>query len=81
MPCAQELFGALKVRGVPGDWQHIVKQIGMFSYTGLTKPQVQHMTRQWHIYMTLDGRISMAGLNAKKCQYLADAIKDAVATC
>ncbi len=23
--------------GCPGDWSHILKQIGMFSYTGLTK--------------------------------------------
>lgn len=66
---------------MPGGWQHVVDQIGMFSYTGLTKAQVQHLTAKWHIYLTLDGRISMAGLNAKKCLYLADAIKDAVATC
>jgi aspartate aminotransferase len=50
----------------------------MFSYTGLTKGQVEHMTREWHIYMTADGRISMAGLNSKGCKYLAEAINDAV---
>lgn len=37
----QELFACLKNAGVPGDWQHILNQIGMFSYTGLSKPQVQ----------------------------------------
>ena len=40
--------------------------------------QVQHMTKKHHIYMTLDGRISMAGLSGSSCKYLADAIKDAV---
>jgi aspartate aminotransferase len=25
----------LKELGTPGDWQHVVNQIGMFSYTGL----------------------------------------------
>ena len=53
----------------------------MFSYTGLSKPQVQHLIGKWHIYLTADGRISMAGLNAQKCKYLAEAIHDAVATC
>jgi aspartate aminotransferase len=73
-----ELYGALQRVGAPGDWAHVLKQIGMFSFTGLTSRQVQHMTRNWHVYMTLDGRISMAGLSAAKAQYLAEAIADAV---
>ena len=32
-----QLFQALKDVGAPGKWNHIVDQIGMFSYTGLTK--------------------------------------------
>ena len=39
------------------------------------------MTAKHHIYMTKDGRISMAGLSANKCQYLAEAIKDSVLNC
>lgn len=35
----------------------------MFSYTGLTKPQVDNMINKWAVYMTGDGRISMAGLS------------------
>jgi len=30
------LFEELKRLNTPGDWSHIVSQIGMFSYTGLT---------------------------------------------
>jgi aspartate aminotransferase len=74
----QQLHKALQEVGAPGNWDHIVNQIGMFSYTGLTKAQVQHMTSKFHIYMTLDGRISMAGLSGSSCRYLAEAIKDAV---
>ena len=33
----QKLYDALQEVGAPGSWEHIVKQIGMFSYTGLTK--------------------------------------------
>lgn len=36
------------------------------------------LTDKHHVYMTLDGRISMAGLSAKTCKYLAQAIDDAV---
>lgn len=36
------------------------------------------MTAKWHVYMTLDGRISMAGLNQATCRYLAEAMADAL---
>ncbi|XXG72582.1 hypothetical protein AAC387_Pa07g1649 [Persea americana] len=35
-----------------------------------------NMTNKWHVYMTKDGRISLAGLSLAKCEYLADAIID-----
>ena len=44
----------------------------------LLQAQVQHMTKKYHIYMTMDGRISMAGLSGSSCKYLAEAMKDAV---
>jgi aspartate aminotransferase len=50
----------------------------MFSFTGLTAPQVEVLTQKYHIYLTKDGRISMAGLNDAGCEYLAKAINDAV---
>ncbi|OWM76964.1 hypothetical protein CDL15_Pgr011689 [Punica granatum] len=50
-----QLFEALLARGTPGDWSHIIKQIGMFTFTGLNSEQVAFMTREYHIYMTSDG--------------------------
>ncbi|XP_057873685.2 aspartate aminotransferase, cytoplasmic isozyme 1 [Cryptomeria japonica] len=73
-----QLYNALKVRGTPGDWSHILKQIGMFTFTGLNKDQVRFTTAEYHIYMTSDGRISMAGLSSKTVPHLADAIHAAV---
>lgn len=35
----EKLHAALKEVGAPGKWDHITSQIGMFSYTGLTKVQ------------------------------------------
>jgi aspartate aminotransferase len=73
-----QLYDTPKAHGTPGDWTHILKQIGMFTFTGLNPEQVQFMTREYHIYMTLDGRISMAGLSTKTIPHLADAINAAV---
>nr|AAM91546.1 aspartate aminotransferase Asp2 [Arabidopsis thaliana] len=74
----QQLFEAIQARGTPGDWSHIIKQIGMFTFTGLNKEQVEFMTKEFHIYMTSDGRISMAGLSSKTVPHLADAMHAAV---
>ncbi|KAL2346907.1 hypothetical protein Fmac_000907 [Flemingia macrophylla] len=74
----QQLFDALVARGTPGDWSHIIRQIGMFTFTGLNSEQVSFMTNEYHIYMTSDGRISMAGLSSKTVPHLADAIHAAV---
>lgn len=74
----QQLFDALTARGTPGDWSHIIKQIGMFTFTGLNAEQVNFMNKEYHIYMTSDGRISMAGLSSRTVPHLADAIHAAV---
>jgi aspartate/tyrosine/aromatic aminotransferase len=44
-------------------YQFLKKQCGMFSYTGLTKEQVQQMRDDFAIYMPFSGRINVAGLN------------------
>lgn len=56
------------------DWSHITSQIGMFCYTGLTKEQVDKLINEYHIYLTSDGRISMAGINDTNIDYLAESI-------
>lgn len=43
--------------------------------------QVENMTNKHHVYMTKDGRISLAGLNKAKSEYLAKAIDDSVRNC
>ncbi|KAI8832736.1 pyridoxal phosphate-dependent transferase [Chytridium lagenaria] len=46
-----------------GYWSHIITQIGMFSYTGLTVTQCVELKKRFHVYLSENGRISMAGLN------------------
>ncbi|KAL6698264.1 aspartate aminotransferase [Trichoderma pleuroticola] len=62
----------------PGTWNHITDQIGMFSFTGLSEPQVQKLREEYHIYMTKNGRISMAGLNTNNIDHVAQAIRKVV---
>lgn len=64
--------------GTKSDWRHITDQIGMFCYTGLTEAQVVRMIEKHHIYLTKDGRVSMAGVTSKNVDYLAQAIAEVV---
>ncbi|KYN13024.1 putative aspartate aminotransferase, cytoplasmic [Trachymyrmex cornetzi] len=64
--------------GTPGTWDHIIQQIGMFSYTGLTEKQVQHLRDHYHIYMLRSGRINMCGLNENNLDYVANAINETI---
>lgn len=72
------LFDELVKLKTPGNWEHILHQIGMFSYTGLSEAQCRHLTETYHIYLLANGRISMAGVNIGNVKYLASAIYDAV---
>lgn len=67
-----------KLRGLnnPHDWSHITNQIGMFAYTGLNKQQCEKLIQDHAIYLTMNGRISVAGLNEHNIDYVAQAFHD-----
>ncbi|MCF5746617.1 aromatic amino acid transaminase [Pseudomonas tremae] len=63
------------VQKVPGrDFSFILRQSGMFSYTGLTPPQVDELKDVHGIYMLRSGRVCMAGLNEGNVDKVCDAI-------
>ncbi|XP_033228082.1 aspartate aminotransferase, mitochondrial [Belonocnema kinseyi] len=66
----------LKKSGSIRDWSHITDQIGMFCFTGLKAPEVENLTKNFSVYLTKDGRISMAGVTSKNVEYLAHAIHE-----
>lgn len=72
------LRGKLEELGTPGQWNHITDQIGMFSFTGLSEAQVEKLKKEFHVYLTKNGRISMAGLNTKNVEYFAKAVDKVV---
>ncbi|KAG5880654.1 hypothetical protein JTB14_022818 [Gonioctena quinquepunctata] len=67
----------LKKEGSTRNWEHITNQIGMFCFTGMKPEQVEKLTKQHSVYLTKDGRISMAGVTSKNVDYLAHAIHQA----
>src|SRR5919206_976527 len=56
------------------DWGFILQQRGMFSYTGLTKEQVQRLRKEYSIYAIETGRICVAALNSSNVEHVAQAI-------
>lgn len=60
--------------GTPGNWDHIINQKGMFTYTGLNAKQVSILEEKFHIYLMSSGRVNMAGLTTKTLDYVAEAI-------
>ncbi|KAK7693651.1 hypothetical protein QCA50_003220 [Cerrena zonata] len=62
----------------PGNWDHIVNQIGMFSFTGISSEASQALTEKAHVYLTTNGRISMAGLNTHNIRYFAESLDKVV---
>ncbi|XP_059615996.1 aspartate aminotransferase, mitochondrial [Phlebotomus argentipes] len=68
------LRSALEKLGSPRNWQHITDQIGMFCFTGLNQEQCERIIKDYSVYLTKDGRISMSGVNSKNVQYLAESI-------
>uniref|UniRef100_A0A672SG99 Aspartate aminotransferase n=1 Tax=Sinocyclocheilus grahami TaxID=75366 RepID=A0A672SG99_SINGR len=68
------LVSNLKKEGSTQNWQHVTDQIGMFCFTGLKPEQVERLIKEFSIYMTKDGRISVAGVTSANVGYLAHAI-------
>ena len=68
------LVDKLKEAGSTHDWSHITSQIGMFAYTGMNADMCNILTKDYSIFLTKDGRVSLAGLNDNNIEYVAKAI-------
>ncbi len=69
----ERLVQQLYAKGSTRSWDHIKHQIGMFAYSGLKEHEVRAL-REHHVYLNLDGRMSITGINSKNVEYLAAAI-------
>ena len=64
----------IKAAGVERDFGFVNQQRGMFSYSGLTSPQVDRLREEFGIYAVSTGRICVAALNTRNLEVVANAI-------
>jgi aromatic-amino-acid transaminase len=74
----QKLVDGLKAAGVKQDMGFITDQIGMFSYSGLSKDQMQRLRREFGVYGTDAGRMCVAALNSKNIDWVCSGIAKVV---
>ena len=70
----QKLVDGLKAAGVKEDMSFITQQIGMFSYSGLSKDQMVRLRSEFGVYGTDTGRMCVAALNSKNIDYVCASI-------
>jgi aromatic-amino-acid transaminase len=74
----QALVDGLKAAGVKQDMSFITGQIGMFSYSGLTKDQMVRLRNEFGVYGTDTGRMCVAALNSKNIAHVCASIAKVV---
>jgi aromatic-amino-acid transaminase len=74
----QKLVDGLKAAGVKQDMSFITAQIGMFSYSGLSKDQMVRLRSEFGVYGTDTGRMCVAALNSKNIDYVCACIAKVV---
>lgn len=75
----ETLVGALKQTLPARNFDYLVAQRGMFSYTGLSAAQVDRLREEFGIYLVRSGRICVAGLNAGNVGRVAEAFAKVMA--
>ncbi len=75
----QKLVDGLKAAGVKQDMGFITDQIGMFSYSGLSKDQMVRLRSEFGVYGTDTGRMCVAALNSKNIEHVCASIAKVVA--
>ena len=68
------LVDGLKAAGVIQDMSFITQQIGMFSYSGLTKDQMVRLRTEFGVYGTDTGRMCVAAMNSKNIDHVCRSV-------
>jgi aromatic-amino-acid transaminase len=69
-----QLVEGLKAAGVKQDMSFITTQVGMFSYSGLSKDQMVRLRSEFGVYGTDTGRMCVAALNSGNIDYVCQSI-------
>ena len=71
----QLLCGSLKNNAAGMDFSHIEKQKGMFSFLGITTPQLERLRNEFGIYIVSSTRINLAGVNSNNIGHLTESLQ------
>ena len=82
MPCTLPEDGVIGLGGVGDSGERtagtLTRTLFSRSFTGISPAQSQALVEKAHIYLTANGRISMAGLNSHNIRYFAESLDKAV---
>ncbi|MGH8661898.1 MAG: aromatic amino acid transaminase [Burkholderiales bacterium] len=70
----RELIEKIRAIRADFDFSFVIRQRGLFSYSGLSREQVKRLREQYSLYALDSGRICVAALNSKNVDYVARAI-------
>ncbi len=70
----EQLVEKLKAHGVTRNFDFVLAQRGMFSYSGLSKEQVDALREEHGVYAVSSGRICVAALNSGNIDHVAKSI-------
>lgn len=74
----QQVYDKLQQLAPDYDASYMLKQQGMFSYTGLSAEQITRLREEFGIYMLESGRISLPGLTSANVDYYAQSLAKVV---
>ena len=72
----RQLVERIRARVPNADLDFVLRQRGMFSYSGLSPEQVARLRRHYSIYLIESGRMCVAALNPRNLDYVADAVAE-----
>jgi aromatic-amino-acid transaminase len=68
------LVAKLRAAGVGGNLDYITQQMGMFSYSGLTREQMLRLRSEFGVYGLDSGRICVAAINSRNIDAVVAAL-------
>ena len=69
-----QLVEKLKAHGIAQNFDFVLQQRGMFSYSGLSADQVERLRNEYGVYAVSSGRICVAALNSQNIDYVVESI-------
>ena len=72
------LVEKLRARLPTADFGFVIRQRGMFSYSGLSRSAVERLRNEFSVYAIDSGRICVAALNCRNIDHVTDAIANVI---